>query len=140
MYTVNIKQGAYRIDSSDQKTGLNLDNYFRGLLIKYSVPIINDSCCQPHALFLQSGTFQFTPHSMANVYDLEKYFTKMLIYFGVLTQIQVDAVCCKTTPRLRVFTDKLYFGKRQGSKAGSLLHLIERKLTEFEITYTNPCC
>jgi len=140
MYTVNIKQGAYRIDSSKQKTGLNLDNYFRGLLLKYSVPIVADSCCQAHALFLQPGTYQFTPHHMANIYDMEKYFTRMLVFFGVLTQPQVDALCCTSSTRLEVFTDKLYFSKRQGSKSGSLSHFIERKLTEFGITYTNPCC
>ena len=140
MYTVNIKQGAYRIDSSKEKAGLNLDNYFRGLLIKYGVPLLNDSCCQQHALFLQSCTFQFTPHRTANVYDMEKYFVRMLVFFGVLTQIQVDAICCPGSTKLVVFTDKLYFTNREGSKKASLSHFITKKLDEFNIPYTNPCC
>ncbi len=141
MYTVHIKQGAYRYDNSSQKTGLNLDNYFRALLIKYGVVIPNDSCCQTNALSLQPGTYQFTPHHMANIYDLERYFTKMLIHFGVLTQIQVDAICCKSHSRLEIFTDKLFFSKTSIiSNKGSLTAFINRKLTEFNIPYNKLCC
>lgn len=135
-----IKVGYAKIDNPKQ-LGFSFDNYIFHKLKEYGLTPTRDCCGKSH-LMLKTGTTLYAEYNSPNegFYNLEKWLRRSLIQLGVMTQAQIDALCCPTKNTLFLHTNIVYFGKKDLKNNTDLKKRLKKLLTDWSVTYTDPCC
>lgn len=135
-----IKLGYAKIDSP-AVNGFSFDNYIFHKLEEYNLNP-DRSCCGDYHLMLKTGVTLYSEYNNENegFYNLEKWLRRTLIQLDVLTQEEVDDLCCPTKKTLFIHTNVLFFGKKDLKNKSDLKVRLKKLLTDWDISFDDPCC
>ena len=136
MKDIRLNTSAYKIVEKNGP-GVNLDAWLYKRLKFYGLTPIN-GCCKDKIFMLFSGVSIYDHKNENTYFDIEKWLKKILLEFGLVTQIDLDNLCCPTDKTLKIFKEFVYFGK--DIKKDSLRQWLKNNLEQFNITYIDSCC
>ena len=137
---LQIKVGYSKVDDP-KKGGFSFDNYVFHKLVEYGLTPVR-ACCSEHQLMIKNGIINRVDYNNQNqaLYNLEKWLRRSLIQLSILTEPQVEALCCPTKTTVFLQTNSLYFGKNGDSNNTDLKKRLKKLLTDWAVTFTDPCC
>lgn len=137
---LQIKVGYSKIDDP-KKGGFSFDNYVFHKLVEYGLTPTR-ACCGDQHLMIKKGIITKTEYNNPNqvLYNFEKWLRRSFIQLGILTEPQVEALCCPTKKTVFIQSNALYFGKSKDLLNMDLKKRLKKLLTDWNVTYTDPCC
>lgn len=137
MYDIQLKRGMYQYTPFKRTPELDLNHWMFDLLVRFGKTPVKDSCGISN-LYIKRGFYKRTKKPSGNLFNLEKYFIKVLKEYSVITQIQIDADNCDTRSQLYIPLNYIYFSDEIQNKNASLLTWLEDLLTDCQVTFTIP--